>query len=143
MLTSLAFLGGGVKLPSIVTFLGADTVLTWTDMPAALTELFGSTAYRTKADLSNVSQARIVARVESAGAGSAELRVQYSTDQSSWDYLDGASGPGADISGAGTPVSSWVDLAAGAKADVFLRIVGINGDGSEDPEFGVVMVEFK
>jgi hypothetical protein len=89
---------------------------------------FGSQVGRVKADLTASTQARVLSNVAQAGAATAAIRVQYSTDQASWNYLDGSTGPAVNINTTGLKVSSWVALAAGAKADVFLRVVGINGD---------------
>lgn len=107
-------------------------------MPLALTEWNGSTAGRIKADLTNATQARLILRMGATpGISGAELRAQYSTDESSWSYLDGAAGPACAVNVASvTVVSGWVNLVAGAKADVFLRIIGINGDGGTAPTFG-------
>jgi hypothetical protein len=115
----------------------------WGNQPASLTELFGTTAGRLKADLTNVTQVRLQATVVVAGAGTAALRVQYSTDQSSWSYLDGASGPSVNVNTTGVKVSSWVAPAAAAKADVFLRVVGINGDATADPSFSNILLQVK
>jgi hypothetical protein len=99
---------------------------------------------RTKADLTNASQTRLLGNVETAGAGATtELRAQYSTDQSTWNSLDGGTGPSIAINAVGLRVSSWVNIAAGAKSDVFLRLVGINGDGAADPSFGITEIQVK
>lgn len=115
----------------------------WTNQPAALTELFGTTAGRLKADLTASTQVRLLSNVQTAGAATAALRVQYSTDQTSWNYLDGSSGPSVSINTTGLKVSAWVSLAAGAKADVFLRAVGINGDATADPGFSSIILQVK
>jgi hypothetical protein len=117
--------------------------LTWTDMPAALTEFNNSTTRRCKKSLVGAQEARIVARVEVVGATNAQLRVQYSTNESSWSYLDGSAGPGVGIATTGTRASSWVTLEAAARADVVLRIVGIDGDGALDPQFGSIFLEVR
>jgi hypothetical protein len=111
-------------------------------MPNAVTELVGSMRYRTKIDLGNATQARVVAYVVSAGAAAAQLCAQYSTDQVTWVYLDGASGPCASINATGVQVSSFVNLAAAAKADVFLRVVGKSG-GGVSPSFGQIAIQVK
>jgi len=122
----------------------AGTLLTWTNMPAAETELPTSPRYRTKVDLTNYRQARMVVNVLTAGATTpAKLLVQYSTDETTWYYLDGSSGPSVNIDATGVKVGSWVNLTSGAKADVFLRIVGIDGDGVADPQFNEITVQFK
>jgi hypothetical protein len=115
----------------------------WTNQPAALTELFGNTIGRNKADFSASAQVRLLCDVAQAGAATAAIRVQYSTDQASWNYLDGGTGPSVNINTTGLKVSSWVNLAAGAKADVFLRAVGVNGDGTADPGFSNIILQVK
>ena len=115
----------------------------WTNQPAALTELFGTTTARVKADLTAAAQVRLLCSVATAGAAAAAVRVQYSTDQSSWSYLDGASGPSLGVGTTGLKVGAWTSPAAGAKADVFLRVVGINGDASADPAFGHVLLQVR
>ncbi|MGH7196846.1 MAG: carbohydrate binding domain-containing protein [Candidatus Saccharimonadales bacterium] len=115
----------------------------WTNMPAALTEFLGQTSSRTKFDLSDAAQVRLVANVKTAGATGSELRVQYSTDQSTWNYLDGGTGPSTVIDTTGLKVSSWVTVTGGAKSDVFLRVVGITGDAIADPEFGLVELQIR
>ena len=115
----------------------------WTNQPAALTELFGLTTGRTRADLTVSSQVRIEVNVAQAGTASAAIRMQYSTDQASWNYLDGGTGPSVTVNTTGLKVSPWVNLAAGAKADVYLRVVGINGDGVADPSFGDITLQVR
>ena len=39
--------------------------------------------------------------------------------------------------------TAWINLAAGAKADVYVDIVGSGGDAALDPAFGSVVAEFK
>ena len=115
----------------------------WANQPAALTELFGTTTGRLKADLTASTQVRLLSNIDVAGAATAAFRVQYSTDQASWNYLDGSAGPSVGINTTGLKVSGWVSLAAGAKADVFLRAVGINGDSTADPGFNSIILQVK
>ena len=87
-------------------------------------------ALRCMVDLSQASQARLVIgqRVLAATFTTAFLRLQYSTDQSSWVELASVSGAG-DVSLLGGSTnrirsSSWFDIAAGAKSDnIYLRLV--------------------
>jgi len=125
-------------IPATIPFrISLATSGAWT-MPLALTEWNGSTAGRIKADLTNATQARLIMRMGATpGTAGGELRAQYSTNESVWDYLDGVSGPACSVAVASTTVvSAWVTIAAGAKADVFLRMIGINGDGVAGPTFG-------
>jgi hypothetical protein len=115
----------------------------WTNMPAALTEFLNSTRYRTRYDLTNATQARIVVMVMTAGAANSIVCPQYSTDQVTWNYLDGGTGPCAVVNATGVRTSAFVNLPAGAKADVFLRIVGKDGNGSADPAFGQISIQVK
>lgn len=118
--------------------------VTWASMPAALTEFPTVPRTRTKVDLSNVTQARMTTVCIGAGVAGSELRVQYSLDQSSWDYLDGVSGPVISLNNTNAlVVSAWVNIVAAARADVFLRLVGINGNGSTGPTMNAVGVQFK
>jgi len=61
------------------------------------------------------------------------------------NYLDiGTSEVGVAVNTTNTViVSNWIDLAAGAKADVFLAIAGSGGDGVLDPLFGRISAQFK
>lgn len=95
---------------------------------------------------SGSAQVRLVAWVVGAGAAGSVLRAQYSLDGSSWSYLDGATGPEVSIASASTDtpaVSSWVVVTAAALADVYLRLVGLTGDGAVDPEFGEISLQYK
>lgn len=118
---------------------------TWTDQPAGNTELFGLTDRRTKFDLTRFTEVRLVANVEVAGVTGAKLRGEYSTNESAWNDIEngGGSGPEVAIDATGTQVSSWVLIPSGAQADVFLRIVGIDGDGAGDPDLGLIALQFR
>ncbi len=133
--------------PLVVPFLGTSAVTqSWTNQPASLTEIAGLTRHRISYDLTYVSQARLWCIITTAGATNAELRAQYSTDGgTNWSYLDGVSGP-AVVFGATTNaprVGAWVNLAAAAQADVWLRLVGLNGDGVADPAFGQISLHVR
>jgi hypothetical protein len=96
---------------------------------AALAELY-SEDYRSKYDMTNVTEARVVGQVQrNINLVAARIAVQYSLDQSTWAYLDGSSGPFITLTPIGMRVGSWVNLAAGAKADVWLRWVSSAGNG--------------
>ncbi|HKX72477.1 MAG TPA: hypothetical protein VJM32_00505 [Candidatus Saccharimonadales bacterium] len=119
----------------------------WTNMPAALTEIFTPTdvpvaSSRMQYDLTDAQQIRFQVSISTAGSASAEVRIQYSTDQATWNYLDsGNTGLGHNVSTTGLKVSSWSNIAAGAKGDVYLRVVGLNGDAVADPRFGIIQVQ--
>lgn len=127
--------GGGA---AIVPFLHDSAVSVWTNMPAAKTELFGVTTHRTKVDLTNVTGVTFVVNVQTAGVAGSKLRVEYSTDESTWAALQ-ATGNAPEVAIDATGVkTAAATIDAGAKANVFLRVVGISGDGATDPAFGSV-----
>lgn len=119
--------------PSIL-IASVPTGIVWPAQPAAVTEFCGgSTDYRWRANLTNTSTIRLTAQVLVAGAATSALRLQYTTDTmgaTGWDYLDSVSGPSVSIAATGVTVSASVSVASAAKADVLLRLVGINGDGA-------------
>lgn len=112
---------------------------TWTNQPAALTEFLGLLHHRVKADLTDTDKVRLCARVSTAGATGATLKAQYSTDESAWSDLTGT----VAIDSTGTKATAWADVPAGAKGDVFLRLVGQGGNATADPVLGSVMVEVR
>ena len=113
--------------------------ITWTNMPAASTELFGLVHRRIKKDFTDVDTIRLSARVSTIGTAGAVLQAQYSTDESAWNTLTTNT---LTLSSTGTKVTSWENIPSGAKADVFVRIVGSGGDGVVDPVLGNIYVEY-
>ncbi len=123
---------------SVVHFLPMDTV--WTDMPAADTEFKGSNIRRTRIDMTGSNTIRLGMSLNSGVSTGATIRVQYSTDLTTWTDM------GTSITSAvqGLQVAtSWATVPAGAKADVFLRLMGQGGDGVADPGFLQVFVQVK
>jgi len=140
---------GSAPTPSSITIVAGDGSPSvddtrWSNMPNAVTEFLGQARHRTKIDLSNANEARIEVNVANPDAvpATAEFRLQYSTDQTTWNYLDGATGPGTAINTTGLHVSPYISIVNGAKADVYIRLVGINGNG-RDPEFGKVDLQVR
>ncbi len=120
----------------------------WTNMPAAETFLFGSHRHVIKVDLTNYSQVRLVVNKQAtAGAASSILLVKYRTafDTTVGNYSAiGTSSVQVAVNLQNSvQVSNWIDLAAGAKADVFVAVAGSGGDGVLDPSFGSILLEFK
>jgi len=120
----------------------------WTNMPAAESFLFASHRVVTKVDLTNFTQCRLVVNKQAtAGAASSILFVKYRTafDTTATNYLAiGALAVQVAINVQNSVLASaWVDLVAGAKADVFLTVNGSGGDGVLDPGFGSISVQFR
>lgn len=100
--------------------------------PVGVTDPYGAN-YHTKVDLTYVDQARVVGAIsQNAGNLPLKLAVQYSLDGvSAWMYLDGVDGPYVSLTlPVGPKIGAWINLVAGAKADVFLRWVSVGGNGS-------------
>lgn len=125
------------RTPYKATLSGAP--LTWTNQPAALTELAGTLDRRVKLDLTDADKVRLCVRVGVAGSASAIVKAQYSTDESVWNDLTGT----VDIASTGTKASAWGDVPAAAKADVFVRIVGTSSNSTGDPQFGLMVLEVR
>lgn len=119
---------------TIPTHLEFNTgAVTWTNMPAADTELLGAARWRTLADLSGVERVRLSVFVSTAGAAGARLYVAYSTDGgSSWSALT----PMVAIDTAGLKDSGWGYIPDGAQAEVILTVRGAGGNGTASPVFG-------
>lgn len=132
---------GSIYLFPIVITLSNDYEL-WLNQPAAVTEFSSVVNRRVKVDLSGMTQVRFVVNVNTAGFAGSIMALQYSTDQVAWDYLDGVSGPSVPIGTTGVKVSSYVNIVSAARADVFLRIVGQNGNGVRDPDFWIISAQF-
>jgi hypothetical protein len=121
-------------------------------MPAALSFWLGTASDDDHAqfvDLTNYTQVRLcVLKRETAGAAASKLILRYKTSpwtQTVANYSDiGASEVSVAINVQNTYLrTSWINLVAGAKADVVVAVVGSGGDGAVDPAFGPVYAEFK
>jgi hypothetical protein len=128
-------------IPIITSILGFDQA--WTNMPAAVTELGATTRHRTRFDLTNVTKARLLVNVMVIGTATADLCVEYSLDQATWSALASGAGICTPINATGVRVSGFPNIAAAAKADVYLRVVGRNGNGTLDPAFGSISIEVR
>lgn len=125
----------------------ASAQATWVAMPAAATLLGGSPRHIKRADLTGFTQIRIlVNKTGTAGFAGSKFVVRYFTSYSTTasDYLDaGTSIVAAAIDVTTFAPSAWVNLAAGAKADVYLAIIGLDGDGIVSPQYGALDVEVR
>lgn len=128
----------------VVFHSAAGTNATWTNMPLAATELLGASTNRVKVNLTGAVQYRVVVTQATAGLAGADFNVQYSTNNSTYSALDTAAAGELDVgTGTGVKVGAWADMVAGGKQDVWLRIVGKDGDGIVDPAWRQIRVEFK
>lgn len=132
-----------------IMFINSNSAGIWTNMPAAA-DFFQSNASRSiiPMDLSGYTQARIFAYTNTAGSAGSKLVLKYKTG--AWsatigNYSDiGTSEVSTTVSAATTfTVSAWIDLTASAIADVYIAITGSGGNGTADPDFNMVGVQFK
>jgi hypothetical protein len=120
-------------------------------MPAALSFLFSTATVGkeiTKADLTNFTQCRLLANKQGVAAtAGAKLILRYRTafNQTASNYSDiGISEVSVAVNVLNTFLDTgWINLAAGAKADVFIAVLGSGGNGALDPAFGQIAAEFK
>jgi len=103
-----------------------------------------------RADLSGgYTQVRLrMNKQGTAGAAASKLILRYKAapfTQAVADYADiGASEVSLACNSANAfSETAWIDLISGARADVFLALLGSGGDGILDPAFGTIVAEFK
>jgi hypothetical protein len=140
--------GGGGRYIQLDIHAEADANATWTNMPAAETFLFGNWRHVHKVDLSDSTQGRlVVTKLGTAGNTGAKMILRYSTTFSTsvGNYSDvGTSEISVGVDTTNTVLDSgWVNLASGAKADIFLAVIGSGGNGVLDPIFGNISAQFK
>jgi hypothetical protein len=94
-----------------------------------------------RADLTGRTECRLSFALQVAGSGSTtQLRVQYSLDGvTGWTDLVTVSA----LNSTGLKSSAWTALPAPAQADVYLRLVGQNGNATADPRFSPVVLEVR
>lgn len=135
--------GGGSAIPVPVLTISPAT----RTVSASSIEWANNKAFRSQADLTNATEARISMFLPSAALllSPPSFAAQYSTDNgSTWNALDGGTGPSITYAtGFLTLVSSWITLAGGAQADVLLRVVESGGDGTTSIALGTVRLEVK
>lgn len=139
--------GGAVRTIFLVPGITAANH-TWTNMPLAETLLLTNSSHIQLVDLTNFTQVRLhVNKLGTAGVSGSKLRLKYLTSFSTTvgSYLEiGASEVSVPINTANVyATSGWINLVAGAKADVYVCVAGSGGDGVVDPILGTIFAEFK
>ena len=116
------------------------TIGTWTNMPAAKTEILG-TVLRSKIDLTEFVQVQLHVFLAVAGVAGAVLFAEYSTnDGVAWSTLTTNQ---VSLTTAGHQLTAWESIPAGALGNVIVRVVGQNGDGAADPIIANVEVRVR
>lgn len=106
-------------------------VVTTTNIPAAIQEYAGNTATRWMMDLSLFVESKVTVCVATAAAAGANLRIQYSLDNSSFSDLTTNVSLQTQLFPAQSTWSTIPDAAKGQ--EVFLRVVTSNGNATDDP----------
>lgn len=132
-----------------VTLVINASSIAWTNMPAAATLMFGNAATVRAVDLSAYTECRLTVSQFNAATSGAALRLRYSASAS------GSAGSYSAISTAECEValgtaagmhyldSGWKTLVTGAIDEVYIAIVGIDGNATDDPAFLAVTAEFR
>lgn len=140
--------GGGSSQFLIPFYTDAGVNLAFTNQAVAEQFLANSNRNITKADLANYTQVRIISRVVvgSASVNTPRIILKYHTAFTTTigTFVDiGTSAVLASLTTVGLIDSGWINLAAGAKADVFLTVTMIGGDAAADPALGMLVAQFK
>jgi hypothetical protein len=133
-----------------------DGAVTWNNMPAAETAMFGQT-WSFVANTENKTQVKISGFRGAAAIAAAKLGAQFSIDGgATWRWFDdGTATAGTGIGlhvpyynlTTGTNVvgdSGWTTMHSTAISDVvWVRVVGSDGDGAIDPSWRIYQVSFR
>jgi hypothetical protein len=126
----------------------ADIANTWANMPNAVTFFDSSAAFIQEIDLSGFYQCRLlVNKLGTSGAAASKLILRYRTaySQTATAYSDiGTSEVSVATNVTNTYLDSgWITLAAAARANVFVTVLGSGGDAAADPIFGHIIAVFR
>ena len=99
-------------------------------------------------DLSRFDQVRFTVRIvnASASANTPKIILRYSTSYTTVaaNYSNiGTSEVSASMASATLVDTGWIDLASGAKADVYVAVLQSGGDGAADPRIGLAYAHFR
>jgi len=145
--SQLGGLAGGSGQLS-VTFEAENGAISLTDMASALSWIKGNVMV-IKKDLTNFTQCRLtVYQASGSAASGSKIILRYRTTYSGTvtDYSDiGSSEVSTAFNTAGNDAlaTSWINLVAGAKADVYLAVMCSGGDGAADPSLRIISADFK
>lgn len=128
--------------PFMVPFMNTITL---TNSPAAVREWANQTSWRIRADLTGMTQFRVVLNVQTAGATNADVHFEGSANEgSNWYDLNNAGGPELAINPAGAKDTGWQTLYSTlGVANVLIRGMEKDGDGVIDPIIRQVILMFK
>lgn len=139
---------GGAGLLDVAIHADGAGNITMTNQVAAEQFLSNSNRNVTKVDLTGKTQVRLLCRVITGGAAGAKIVLKYKTGAYSdtvGDYSTiGTSEVSCSIATNNTHIDSgWINLAAGAIADVMITVTQVDGDAAADPVVASVHAQFK
>jgi hypothetical protein len=124
----------GRQITSYVPFISTTgQSVTLVGLSAAVTEI--GTEIRIKTDLTYVASCSLSVRVEQASVLTGpQVRVQYSSDEVSWNYLtaNATNYPTVNLNSTGTTATAKEAIVSGAKGLVTLRLITVGGDGTNN-----------
>ena len=136
-------------IPVEYSFLNANAAV-WTNMPLALTEIFGVVTRRQTLDLLNADQFRIIVNIGTAGVAGSIIGIQYSLDGgTTWKGLDNGTAGSIStltqvLTSTGSLVTAYGSIAVEARINSLLvRAVGKDGDGVVDPAFNTIAIQVR
>jgi hypothetical protein len=128
----------------------AEVPNTWSNMPNTLQFFDSSSAYVTQIDLTAYNQVRLIVNKQgTAGATGSKLLLRYQATsgapftESSYSAIGTSEVSVAVDTTNNILTSSWTNLASGAIGDVWVALMGIDGDTTADPVFGNIYAEFR
>jgi hypothetical protein len=127
----------------------AATPFPYTNLPAAANFFQDAAPHNVfPCDLTHATQARIYVYTVTTGSAGSKLSIRYKTgawSATASDYADiGTSEVACTVAAANTFTDSgWVNLTAGAKADIHVSVFGLGGNGTADPTFNILGVQFR
>lgn len=118
-------------------------------MPLADTLWNGTHQHVQRVDLTNFTQVRLVVNKQAtAGDVASKLRLGFNaafqTAVANYASIGVSEVAASPLNVTNTVISSaWINLVAGAKADVFIALIGSGGNGVLDPAFGAIVAQFR
>lgn len=110
------------------------TPFSWTAVPVALTEI-NSVVHPLPASLALFREWRMIAYLTAAASSGAKFRALYDAAAATAIASCTTMGAGGEIAidATGSVVGAWTSIPLAARADVFLRFAGYNGNASSGP----------
>lgn len=136
--------GGGVHF-IIPVYSAPNAALTLTNLPAALQWLANNSRNIVRADLTDATEIRLLSRVVTVSAvGTSRIFAGYNTAYSltASAYTEPA-GLSVPLTALGMVASSWVTIPPAMKADIFIGLFQIGGDGVVDPAIAHTYLEVR